>query len=567
MRNIFCRKRKFAVTSQASGFRKRPQLLLMLLLNKLQNFSKNEPLLARLALLVGCVFTVLYFFFAHEGSYFNDDWAYSRYAHEVLTGDFAFEYMPFSHRFFAYLPVSILYATIGVSPYITTVWPMLCTAGTLVLIFGLLRKNYPGAAMWAVILLGFNFHTLFLSNYLYPDNVVMLLALAILGMLLHYRQVQNNPIRFGLAFAVLNFLGMLTKETIIYIAPVYLYVFVLDLIRKENLKFWLWSAVFGAILLAFYFAAYEIFTGHWLNRFLMTSEIVNEFKPGYLQNKTAYYFNRLTYEPILFFIGSGIIVPIIFAFSAPGVTLKNLVKLENTRSYWLLATILILLTFWFGSTSYTHYKPMVLVPRMITVLMPPLCISAGFALANNFHKPRFQLIVGVFFLAAAVISRSNLAVIYVPVGLFFLFVRFVPKFALPVFGLLVIMFSLAIRPLHFMVKPTGTDYFVTQELMTERLNHKAGRYQVFTNYYLAQQYCSFYGYQPNPNYEYLNYDKTRQVSASADTAYLLVNQAMIRNPELMLRLQADSVYKLFPKRELLWQKGNVQLFMLPKIKE
>ena len=534
------------------------------MLNKLQNFSENEPLLAKLALLAGCVFTLLYFFFAHEGSYFNDDWAYSRYAHEVLTGDFAFEDMPFSHRFFAYLPVSVLYATIGVSPYITTVWPMLCTAGTLVLIYYLLRKNYPGVAMWAVILLGFNFHTLFLSNYLYPDNIVMFLSLAILGLLYHYRQIQKNTIGFALTFAVLNFLGMLTKETIVYIVPFYLYVFGLDLVRKENLKFWLWSAVFGAILLAFYFAAYEVFTGHWLNRFLMTSEIVNEFKPGYLQNKTAYYFNRLTFEPILFLIGSGIIVPIIFAFSAPGVTIKNLLKLEDMRSYWLWATILILLTFWFGSTSYTHYKPMVLVPRMITVLMPPLCISAGFALANSFYKMRFQLLVGVLFIAAAIISKSNMAAIYMPIGLFFLFVRFVPKFAIPVLGLLAIMLSLAIRPLHFMVKPTVTDYFVTQQLMTKRLNHKSGSYHVFTNEYLARQYGSFYGYKPNPNYRYEDYNRNQQISATADTAYLLMNHAMIQNPELVMRLPADSVYKLFPERKLLWQKGSVQLFMLPK---
>jgi hypothetical protein len=207
---------------------------------------------------------------------------------------------------------------------------------------------------------------------------------------------------------------------------------------------------------------------------------------------------------------------------------------------------------------------MVLVPRMITVLMPPLCISAGFALAHNFYKPRFQLLVGILFLLAALISRSNLIVIYVPISLFFMFVRFVPKFAIPVLGLLVIMFDLAIRPLHFMVKPTVTDYLVTQKLMTERLNHKTGRYQVFTNYYLAQQYSSFYGYQPNPNYEYLNYDVNRQVSANADTAYLLVNQAMIQNPELALSVPVDSVYKLFPERKLLWQKGSVQLFMLPK---
>ncbi|MFC5270601.1 ArnT family glycosyltransferase [Adhaeribacter terreus] len=537
------------------------------MLNKLQQLTKSEALLAKLTLLAGCVFTLLYFFFAHEGSYFNDDWAYSRYAHEVLTGDFEFEDMPFSHRFFAYLPVSVLYATIGVSPYITTVWPMLCTAGTLVLIYYLLRKNYPGVAMWAVILLGFNFHTLFLSNYLYPDNIVMLVGLGILGVLYRFRKVRQNAVGFALAFAVLNFLAMLTKETIIYILPFYLYVFVLDLVRKENLKFWVWSAVFGSILLAFYFAAYEIFTGHWLNRFLMTSEIVNEFKPGYLNNKTAYYFNRLTFEPIQFFIVSGIIVPIIFAFSAPGVTLRNLLKLENTRSYWLLVTILILLAFWFGSTSYTHYKPMVLVPRMITVLMPPLCISAGFALANNFYKPRFQLLVGVLFIAAAIISRSNMAAIYVPIGLFFLFVRFVPKFAIPVLGLLAIMFSLAIRPLHFMVKPTVTDYFVTQKLMTERLNHKSGRYQVFTNEYLAQQHASFYGYKPNPHYEYLNYNRTQHVSATADTAFLLMNHAMISNPELMMHLKADSVYMLFPERKLLWQKGSVQLYMLPKKKE
>src|SRR5690606_33282880 len=117
------------------------------------------------------------------------------------------------------------------------------------------------------------------------------------------------------------------------IVPFYLYVFVLDLLRKENLKFWLWSAVFGAILLAFYFAAYEIFTGHWLNRFLMTSEIVNGFNKRDLQGRDSFYFSRLTYEPIFFFIGSGIAVPVIFAIVMQRFSLKKGFALSDTYSY------------------------------------------------------------------------------------------------------------------------------------------------------------------------------------------------------------------------------------------
>src|SRR5687768_9436040 len=111
--------------------------------------EKNLP---KTAFFLTVVFTVAYYFLAHEGSYFFDDHFYSNYAQALLNGTFTFDDTPFPHLFVVFVPVALLYKIIGVSAYVTTALPLLCTLGCLCLIYVVLHKTNPVACAWALIL-------------------------------------------------------------------------------------------------------------------------------------------------------------------------------------------------------------------------------------------------------------------------------------------------------------------------------------------------------------------------------------------------------------------------------
>src|SRR5437868_5938616 len=120
-------------------------------------------------------FTLAYFFFAHEGFYFNDDYTYAELAGDVIHGKFSFKNLnpdlPGYHRFLVFGPVALSYKLFGISIYTTTLWPLLCTLGCLFLVYYLFKKEDSLLTVFALLLTGLQFHTLFLSTYLFPDNI------------------------------------------------------------------------------------------------------------------------------------------------------------------------------------------------------------------------------------------------------------------------------------------------------------------------------------------------------------------------------------------------------------
>jgi hypothetical protein len=133
---------------------------------------------------------------------------------------------------------------------------------------------------------------------------------------------------------------------------------------------------------------------------------------------------------------------------------------------------------------------------------------------------------------------------------------------------LVVAFSLTIRPLHFMVKPTVTAFFQEQDILLNRLNKSTGKYQVIADTFSVRQHAFMYRYKSNPNYTFTEYTtaKTNPLKTDFDTTYLLVNAALLQNPELApaFKTKPDSIEILFPERKLLLENGKVQLFYLPK---
>ncbi|QNP51987.1 hypothetical protein H9L05_19095 [Hymenobacter qilianensis] len=366
------------------------------------------------------LFTIAFFIFAHEGLYDYDDYNYARYAHQLATGTFDLtpepghlDYTPLHQRLMVFGPVALFYKLLGVGIFTTTFWPLLCTFGTSLIFYLLYRQQHPVVASAAMLLLGLHYFTLNLSIYLYPDNVLMFFAADSAAALLYGRRpAQAHPVWWGLGFALLNFAASLSKETIVYYLPFYLSLLLLDLWHRRHGKFWLGALSTGAFLLVTYLFVYQAAAHDLLYRFHVI-ESVNEVR-RVSNTSTGDIVARLTYMPLQLLIGTGLGVVLLLVLVA---AIKSN-RLSNDARFWLALAGSSLAFYWLGSTSLSYYNPNSLLPRMLTPLLPPLCLAAGFGVEYFARTGRGGWLLALGLLGCAAWLRSSISIVYGLLGAF-----------------------------------------------------------------------------------------------------------------------------------------------------
>ncbi|WP_180754516.1 glycosyltransferase family 39 protein [Hymenobacter sp. DG01] len=545
-------------------------------------------------LLLVVVLTVAYFLLTHEGLYALDDYFYSRYAQQLLSGTFRVEpdplgllHDPLKERPLIFGPVAACYALFGINIISTTLWPLLATLGCAVLIWRLYRRREPVVAAGAMLLLGLHYFTLNLTNYLYPDNILMFWCLAGAATLLRGREPHRRAGWWGAAFAGLSFAALLSKETIVYYLPFYLGVLGVDLWQRRHGCFWGAALATGAVLLGAYLAFYQHYTHDTLYR-LHLIERTNEFlKEGnYLAGNRAALFSRLTGQPLLFFVGTGLGLMLTLAAAAFGgptapmpagpAAAASTPHGSSDRRFWLLLGLVTLVLYWVGSTSLSQYNPITLVPRMTTPLLPPLALAAGFGLRRVVQQAGGRaLVAGLALLLMAAWLRSAVAVVYALPGLYFVLIgllaarpfwpaairRATPGLAAAT--VLVLAGVLAIRPLYFMGKPSVSGHFAQDRIIWQHLQRPA-QGVVFVDDYLIGNYDFYYGFRVPQGLQYRRYWARDSVRLRpGQRAWLLLNRATLSNDELtrkLIRYSPDSVLIWYPRRRLVAQDGPVSLF-------
>jgi hypothetical protein len=525
------------------------------------------------------LFSVAYFMLAHEGFYWIDDYGYAKYAWEVKEGTFSITQNsavhpnnPLTHRVLIFGPVAFFYKLFGITIYTTTLWPLLCTLGCSGLIYLLFRKDNPRVAVFGMVLLGLYFHALFLASYLYPDNILMFFSFAAAAVLykVHFRENDKNLAGMALLFVLANFGAFLSKETIVYFLPFYGWLFVLSFFRKKDSIFWAWSFLFGAFFLAAYFTFYHFRTGDWLYRFHIIEETNHDMQDGnFIKATPQAILNRITIGPVRFFIGSGLAVPLVFALGLfRKFNRRDFLTLKNHASFWLGLALVVLLQFWFGSTSFREYNPITLLPRMVTPLVPPLCLAAAFGLQRILkNDAKVSGIYTLLFLGICFLDRSNTLAMYVPLALFFGFCWWSSRkagTAVP-FTLVVLVLAgvLSLRPLHFMRKESVMAFREQDSLVKKYLDGNQGKNLVLGDRWLHFMYDFHYQFRPNPHYFYRQFLDPEDFS-NYDQVFLLVNRGSLSNPDMAKwqAVQEPELYRRFPQKKLLDQKGKVLLYKL-----
>lgn len=534
-------------------------------------------------LLFVVVLTGAYFLLTHEGLYALDDYYYARYAHQLLTGTFHLApdpqgllHDPLKERYLIFGPVAAFFALFGINVLSATLWPLLATLGCAGLIWRLYRRREPIVASGAMLLLGLHYFTLNLTNYLYPDNILMFWCLAGAAALLRGREPRRRAGWWGAGFALLSFAALLSKETIAYYLPFYAGVLVLDTVRRQHGRFWLTAVGAGALLLTGYLAAYWHFTGDALYRIHLIEHTNEYLKDGnFLVGNRAALLARVTWQPLAFFVGAGMGLLLVLTGVAVGRPAQPAPEAPDRR-FWLGLTGVTLLLYWVGSTSLSQYNPITLLPRMTTPLLPPLALAAGFGLKRLVTRAGWPAVVaGGLLLLMAAWLRSALSVVYAGPGLFLLLLglgsrrRRWPRWltpgtpALAATAVLVLAAALAIRPVYFMRKPSVSEHFAQDRLIRAHLTGPA-RGTVLVDDYLIGNYDFYYGFQLPTGLRYRRYWARDSVQlAPRQHAWLLLNRATLSNDELtrkLIRYSPDSVLSWYPHRRLVAQDGRVELY-------
>lgn len=530
--------------------------------------------LPTLTLLLVGLLTLAYFFLTHAGIYDYDDYTYASYAYQLQTGTFDPapplgdpDHNPLHGRWLVFGPVAVLYTLFGVNAFSSTLWPLLCTLGASGLCYLLYRHRAPLAASVALLLLGLHYFHLNLSNYLYPDNVLLFFALASAATLLRGRQAPLKKAGWwGASFALLNFAALLSKETIVYYLPFYLFLLGRDVVRHQHRRFWLVALTTGALLLGGYCTYY-----YWLAHdpffpWRVVEHTNEEFKGRSYAGGHRDVLARITWQPLALIIGSGLAPALLLTL----VAVRRWTHLPREAHFWLTLTATAWLFYWVGSTSLVYYNPNSLVPRMLAPLLPPLCLGAGFGAQHLLQTGRDYSWVGLGLLLSAAWLHNSISPVYGLLGMGFLGLALLAANGLTTpplrvrVTILLIGLGLSIRPLYFMAKTNFSDFAPQQHLLLHELRGPTG--VVYVDDFLLRYHAFSYGFQVPAGLRFRSYASADSVSTRpGEPRWLLLNRRTLVNPELrphLISYSATEVLAKFPRRQLIAQQDSVELYVL-----
>ncbi|MES2732652.1 MAG: hypothetical protein V4714_12920 [Bacteroidota bacterium] len=522
--------------------------------------DSNKALIALLA------FLVIYLYFTFSGYYFYDDYGYAQRAYQLLDGSFQLQSDSFSHRFGFFAPIACIYALLGITDFSTILWPVACTIGTVVLLFVYLRLQ-PIVCWYAIAATALNSYFIFFIDKVYPDTAVTFFLL--LAAILAERYRHRFPTKAGFSCICFLFFAFLTKETAIYTFPFFAGLLLYEYFKggASGKQFATVAFLTGILLFTSYLALYTYYTGHPLYRFISIIESHYVFAGNYIDKSSASIIRRLTYEPWLMFLDSGLLVAIL-----PGIVmavyLLLFAKSESLSRYkfWAWFTLVIATGYWFLSTSTRYYTPLPLSPRMYFALLAPSAILAGLFWQKAEQSPRVALYLSLLFTPAILYSlyiQSKYAPIYLGLAIIPWVCR-MGNLGLYLARALFVGLLLSV-PLYRMISPQQWGYQAEKHFFNTYLSSGKGQTLVITDERLAASYDWYNQFSPLANYRFINFQTAlKQPLDGYDQAWVLFNPYTFSTVSLPIQ-PWQLWYEKFGKQILLVEeKEGVRLYAWKK---
>ncbi|WP_192349863.1 hypothetical protein [Algoriphagus sp. Y33] len=354
-------------------------------MNELQSNLFLEK--ARLkAFAIGFLFLLAYWAFGYDGITFSDDVYYLLAGKKFWAGEMVVNDYHFSSRWGAYVPAGLIGFLFGFDAHIISLISLISYVLTLFLVLKILPKSVPP---W-ILVLWFCTQVYFLHflSKVYPDSLLVLFV-CLVPVAASYRNAK--PVFSGFMLALALFLGFLTKETSVLLAPFPLLLFVFDL-KKESLSqaFYLSIFVTGIVLLSVYLGYFWVKFDDPFHRIssINAGHYISEFT--YADKSCWSMLKRLTILPIITFVERSYWAWIVFAI--PGIALGLKTK-RSPQFEFSLAFLCLLVGFWLMSSTLEFYNPIYLNPRHLIILIPILAmlIALGWKEWLSDGKWRFRI--------------------------------------------------------------------------------------------------------------------------------------------------------------------------------
>jgi len=259
---------------------------------------------------------------------------------------------------------------------------------------------YNNLKKWGIL---FYLAHVFVLHYLskvYPDSLLILWVLLVPISSL-YRH--NHPIGASAVMVLAFILGFGTKETMIFLIPFVLLLLPFDYYKKRKLTFYYSFLGFASLGLAVYFIYFYIYFNDPFFRIRLLQEV--EYFSAISVKDTGWMslLARLTYQPILTLVDNYYWLWIVMAIPSwyYGAKYQKAIHIE-----FALCNSLLLVGFWFMTSSLETYNPIQLNPRYLIVMIAPLSVSIA---------------SGIIYWIQNETWRMNLALILVAGGLTALF--------------------------------------------------------------------------------------------------------------------------------------------------
>lgn len=326
----------------------------------------------------------LFAYFGHYG--YDDIMGYAYYGKKWADGNLFFlndDFFSYRWGFISF--TGFFYALFGMSDSVSAITPSLVFLITVLLLFRATKNYNPWVGCLAAIIYSLDNWTLFYADKLMPDTSVALCAFGALLLLQEYRYTNHNkPIAYALAISSVLLMGFLCKQTILLLFPVFFYFFLLDIVQRKHLKFWLTTTLSCIILGSLYLGFIYALTGDPMMRFRVAeaghaANLGRSFAHcNYAAQSWSALLNRISFGFITLLFANGLMLSIILAMGASlGKKWKSVLTAVTQEHYWILVLALSFLASNLMTTSYKAYQPMCLDIRHFLYLVPIAAVVAA----------------------------------------------------------------------------------------------------------------------------------------------------------------------------------------------
>jgi 4-amino-4-deoxy-L-arabinose transferase-like glycosyltransferase len=473
---------------------------------------------------------IAYHAFGYIGHYGYDDLHYAKLANDFNNGIINYN-DHFSFRTPLIILTSLSYSLFGISDFASSLPAIFISVLILLTIFSILKEKGNKTLIIGLALTTLSNWFIFYSDKLMPDIYVVFAVIGAVYFIHQYRYKNrnNSVILYSILLNLSLLFGFMSKGTIILILPLLLYYFAVDILQKKNMKFWIITIVIGLVIFSTYFFIIKLITGDILKRFEAIASNSYLSLCSYDKQSILLLLKRILYEFFKLIIFQGMAVGFIFVF-AYLIEKKSLscFRLDDSFSFWITSSIILLLSSNLMTISLTSYSPMCLDPRHYLFLIPVISIPASIII-NGFIeiKENKNLIIAISALVAVIsffLQGNSFMHLYLPlfvIVLAYIFIR-ISRLSQYIFtATLIIVFS--IKPFTMINYAQKIKYGKQKEIFSEEVLESKDSITVITND-VQKRLGNYYNrFNNNDLFSIVNYNDFKYDSSDCRKKILFLN--------------------------------------------